>query len=446
MVGRRIARLVVVALLAALVGALAAAPASAERIRPPGKKAQHIKTQLEKRLQGRGLDNVDVRRCLFAQRMLRGKRAIECTWYAEGVLPGPQPYRCHGDSLHGKRSDGRVGFIRISACLNKAPVQIPVAPAPTHEPTFGYNDEWHNASATMLDLFDRLQPDFARFGLDWSAVERSRGNYDWSIYDRIYADLRARGIRPLWTLGNAPCFYQDGPCRGKARPGEAHYDRMADFAAATARRYPDIAAFEVLNEPNTAKYWGSNPEPDLYAELFKKVAAAVERADSDLPVYFGSLSPHRESDADGSTISAAEFLSQGYDLGAVQMSDGISTHPYPGKDANLEQEVSIRLGDLYQVMSNEGDVSSTGYKKPLVITETGVSTRDGYTPEQQAESLVRIYDLVRRIPMVEMLIFHRFRDAQGDNVFEPGYGSVTETLQPKPAYCATGATRGLNVC
>jgi hypothetical protein len=98
-------------------------------------------------------------------------------------------------------------------------------------------------------------------------------------------------------------------------------------------------------------------------------------------------------------------------------------------------------------MSNEGDITADGgYKRPLVITETGVSTLDGYSPEQQADSLVRIYNLVRRIPMVEMLIFHRFRDAQGDNALEPGYGSVENNGTPKPAYCAVGATRGFTVC
>ncbi len=250
---------------------------------------------------------------------------------------------------------------------------------------------------------------------------------------------------PLWTIGNAPCFYQDGACKGKARPGPQFYDEMGNFAAAAARRYPDIGGFEVLNEPNIAKYWGGVPEPDLYAEMFKEVAKAVDQADPGLPIYFGSMSPHRESDEN--TVSAAEFLAQGYDLGAVQMSDGIATHPYPGKDANLEQEVSIRLGDLYQVMSNAGDITDGGgFKRPLVITETGISTLDGYTPEQQAESLVRIYELVRRVPLVEMLIFHRFRDANGDNALEPGYGSVLSNGSPKPAYCAIGATRGLTVC
>ena len=57
-----------------------------------------------------------------------------------------------------------------------------------------------------------------------------------------------------------------------------------------------------------------------------------------------------------------------------------------------------------------------------------------------------IYDAVRRIPQVKTLIFHRFRDAQGDNEYEPGYGSVDTNGNAEPAYCAVGTTRGLSVC
>ena len=432
------------ALLAALIGAVAAAPASADRIRPPGKKAKKIKSQLQKRLEARGLENVDIRRCLIAKGKVRGKRAVNCTWYAEGILPGPQPYRCHGDSLHGKRSDGRPGFIRISACVNKARTQMPISDVPVHEPRFGYNDDWYTqASFSLLDLYDRLQPEFARFGLDWSAVERNRGNYDWGIYDRIYDQLIARGIRPIWTIGAAPCFYQDSPCRNPGRPSSEHYDEMAKFAAAVARRYPEIGAFEVLNEPNTGKYWGGIPEPDLYAELFIEVEKAVQDADPRLPVLFGSLSPHAE--ADDNTVPAAEFLAQGYDKGAVQRSDGIATHPYPGTGPgeNHAEGMAKRLGDIWEVMLLERD-----QERPLWITETGVSTHGSraFSLEEQAAALVQIYDTVRRIPQVKVLILHRFRDAQGDNEFEPGYGSVDMGGSPKPAFCAIGATRGLSVC
>jgi hypothetical protein len=313
--------MIVVALLAALVGALAAAPASADRLRPPGKKAQHIKSQLQKRLEARGLENVDIRRCLIDRKKVRGKNAVLCTWYAEGILPGPQPYRCHGDALHGKLSTGRVGFVRISTCANKAPVQMPISPEPVHEPGFGYNEDFHTPSTlALIDLYDRLQPEYARWVFDWAAVERERGRYDWRIYDEAYAALNARGIRPIWAIASAPCFYQDNPCRTAGRPAAEHYDEMAKFAAALARRYPNIAAFEVLNEPNIGKYWGGIPEPDLYAKLFIEVEKAVQEADPDLPVLFGSMSPHAE--ADENTVPAAEFLAQGYDLGAVQRSDG----------------------------------------------------------------------------------------------------------------------------
>ena len=437
------------ALVVLATGALVA-PASADRLRPPGAKAKKIKSQLQKRLEGRGLESVDIRRCLIAKQRLRGKKAVECTWYAEGTLPGEQPYRCHGDSLYGKLSDGCVGFVRISTCVNKARVQIPVEPTPVHEPLFGYNDEWYAASTALLDSFDRLEPDLARVALRWTAVETRRGSYDWDLYDRAYASLIGRGIRPVFLLVSSPCFAQADQSKCPPResatnvvPTSEFYDEMGDFAAAAVRRYPQTAAIEVWNEPNIQKYWGSVPEPDLYAEMFKKVQAAVEDANRDMPVLFGSLSPHAESD--DNTVAAAEFLAQGYDLGAVQRSDAIATHPYPGTFPTEDHAEGVRkrLGDLYEVMLLEDDAS-----RPLWITETGVSTFGdrAFTGDEQATALVAIYDVIRRIPQVPVLIFHRFRDDQGDNEFELGYGSVNNAGMPKPAYCAVGATRGLTVC
>jgi hypothetical protein len=431
--------------LIALVGAAFAAPASADRLRPPGAKAKKIKAGLQKRLEDRGLENVDVRRCTYAAKRLRGKKAVECTWYAEGVLPGEQPYRCHGDSLHGMLSDNSMGFVRISTCVNKARTQIPISPTPVHEPLFGFNDEWHYANDALLDTYARLRPDYTRSGLAWVEVEYKQGTYDWSVYDALYSQLISRGIRPIWTVSAAPCWAQGktAPCDKKDKPTPQHYDEMGDFAAAAARRYPQIAAFEVWNEPNLGKYWGGTPEPDLYAEMFKAVEAAVEKADPGLPVLFGTLGPHAESDEN--TVAAAEFLAQGYDLGAVQKSDGISTHPYPGSAPGEDHAEGVRkrLGDLWEVMSLEGDAD-----RPLWITETGVSTVGdrAFSGEEQAQALVAIYDLIRRVPQVKVLVFHRFRDAVGDNDMEPGYGSVDATGAPKPAYCALGATRGLSVC
>lgn len=438
----------VLALLALGGGAIADTASADHRKRPPGKKAKQIKKQLTKRLVKRGLDNAELRRCLMEKKKIRKKHAVHCTWYAEGVLPGPQPYRCRGDALHGKLSTGKTGFIRISSCVNKARVQIPVEPAPVHEPLFGYNDEWHmpnQIGPAFFGAFDRLEPDLARSGLEWQAVEYKRGTYDWRVYDRLYAELRSRGIAPLWSVTAAPCFAQPNPndCKNAMRPSPEFYDEMGEFAAAAVRRYPGIGAMEVWNEPNAGKYWGGRAEPDLYAAMFNTVRDAIKQADPGLPVLFGSLSPHATSE--DNTVSAAEFLQHGYDKGAVQRADGISTHPYPGTAPGEDSGVAVskRLGDLWAVMQRERD---TG--RPLWITETGVSTygEGAFTPEQQAEALVQIYDVVRRIPQVKTLLFHRFRDSVGDNAFEPGYGSVDQGGNPKPAYCALGATRGLSVC
>ena len=415
----------VLALLVALAAGLAASPASAERKRPPGKKAQHIKSQLQKRLETRGLENVDIRRCLIDERKVRGKTAVNCTWYAEGILPGPQPYRCHGDSLHGKLSTGRVGFIRISTCSNKAPVQIPVAPEPiTRAPVRLQRRVAHR---------ERLAPRHLRSapaGLTRAPASSGRpsspaaATYDWGDLRPALPEPDLARDHAAVDVCTAPCFAQENPCncQNKTRPSPEFYDEMGDFAAAAVKRYPLIGGIEVWNEPNAGKYWGGQPEPDLYADMFKKVQETVEKADPDMPVLFGSLSPHAESDA--TTVAAAEFLAQGYDLGAVQMSDGISTHPYPGtgpgrgpRPAVLEAPRRPLGGDAPRARHRAAPVDHGGRASPP-------SAPAPSRPTSRPQALAQIYDAARRIPQIKTLIFHRFRDAQGDNEFEPGYGSV----------------------
>ncbi len=442
--GRRAIALISLALLAALVGVCVAAPASADRLRPPGKKAQRIKSQLQNRLEARGLDNVDVRRCVFAKKV-RGANTIRCTWYSEGVNPGPQPYRCHGSALYGKLPSGKLGFIGISRCKNQAPTLIPAAANRVSEPLFGYADAWDQSSQSLLDTFGRLRPDLARSGFAWTTVESKRGSYDWWAYDALYAELLSRGIRPLWIVYAAPCWAQKRPskCVRTGKPAPKHYDELADFAAAAAQRYPEIGALEILNEPNMKKYWGGRSNPKLYAELFKTVEEEVEKVDPSLPVLFGGLSPHAKSR--GGTLAAAKFLRRGYKFKAVRQSDGISTHPFPGTAPREDVATAIRkrLGDLWKVMRRKRDT-----QRPLWITETGVSTvgSRAHSGEEQARALTEIVEVTRRIPQVKALILHRFQDAHGDNRFETGYGSVDSEGRPKPAYCAIGRSRGLTVC
>jgi len=79
------------------------------------------------------------------------------------------------------------------------------------------------------------------------------------------------------------------------------------------------------------------------------------------------------------------------------------------------------------------------------VTETGVSNTgdEGFSADQQADALARMYTLFRRIAHpIPLVVYHRFVDQPGHTrVKGQGYGVVSGGGQPKPAYCAVAAAR-----
>ena len=89
--------------------------------------------------------------------------------------------------------------------------------------------------------------------------------------------------------------------------------------------------------------------------------------------------------------------------------------------------------------------------KQMWITESGISTagQDGYTQAQQADALVRVYNLYRRVVGLDIpvVIMHRYQDqAQSGFPNERGYGVFGSNGAPKQSYCALAAARGKHPC
>ncbi len=398
-----------------------------------------VKKSLKRQLNKRGYDNIKVSGCND------NKRRYICRWYAQGLWPGEVPYKCREKA----RFKIRKHKWRVPTCDNRLDAQIPLRAQPGPHPRFGYNELWNQ----HLDDLGTLPPgavDTPRTGLTWHAIEREQGQYKWAFSDNIYHRMLAQGVRPLWVLGAPPCWAQDKPagCNepAPAHPTRDHWDEFAAFAAAAAQRYPESVGMEVINEPNTSKFWGSGVDPDAYSEMFKLVADAIHEANPDMPVVTGGLASSYTDDANG--LSTATFLNKLYQHGAPQHADAIGIHVYPHKPYNSDYigSVRIRLAQELAIMQSHGDAS-----RPMWITETGISTagQDGYTQDQQANALVRIYNLYRRVLglNIPVVIVHRFQD-QPLSGFpnERGYGVFDRDGNPKKAYCALAANRGKHPC
>ena len=129
----------------------------------------------------------------------------------------------------------------------------------------------------------------------WETIERSgKGQFDWSIADRVVSDVNANGLNLLARLSTDPdlaTFWAGAPPQNG--------DDFAAFAGAVAARYNCqagsmgcIQAFQVWNEPNLAREWGGNrPNPAEYVEFLRKAYTAIKAGNPNAIVISAGMAP-----------------------------------------------------------------------------------------------------------------------------------------------------------
>ena len=290
------------------------------------------------------------------------------------------------------------------------------------------------------DLLADAGADVDRVQISWKRLEPQDGQYDFAVYDAIYAADIARGVRPLFIFAFAPDWASTGVCDGiasgcHAPPARAHYDDAAETVAEIARRYPEAAGIEIWNEPNTPYFWRPAPDPAAYAELLDVSMDAVRAVDPGMPVAGGSMA----SGAAGSVgkISAPHFLQAMYQSPTGAAPDAISVHVYPDPTAESAVAWVERLSGIRDAFGSS--------ETPIWITETGVSTTGpgAMSEDGQASMLAGLDAGLRSVPGVEMLLFHTLVEPpRGSSSPETGFGVVGAGLRRKPAYCSLASAWG----
>ncbi len=340
-----------------------------------------------------------------------------------------------------------AGALAVAAAIAPAPFAERAAGGSEPEPLFGYNEDW----GTEDDRFARAAAggaDISRAVISWSAVEPRPGEFSWERYDALYARMTEAGTRPLWVLADAPCWAwaKNGKsCGGGERiarpPHRKHDDDWAAFAAAVAERYPETAAIQSWNEPNLVDFWKPKPNAKRAAEITAAADEAVGAVDPDLPVLFGGLAPLYETIPKKREIAYDEFLRDAYEAVGPDHWDAVAMHPFP-RFRNREGFLGDIVDHLKKVRVALAKSRARG--TPIWVTEIGLSTAGPfpYTPEEQADGLVRIYERLARMSDVPAVIVHRLVDVAESDRAEAGWGVIRADGEPKPAYCALADARG----
>lgn len=295
----------------------------------------------------------------------------------------------------------------------------------------GVNIHFNRGHEKDLDLIAAGGFKFIRMDLGWAGIERRKGEYDWTAYDELTANLEQRGLRAIYILDYSNPLYEEmvvsrNPVFGgeqkdtasPQRPGSvAAFAQWSAAAAVHFRGRPVI--WEIWNEPNIS-FWKPKPDVAQYNTLALATCRAIREAVPEAVIVGPATSEFPWA-----------FLDSFLASGILHYLDAVSVHPYRSYAKGPET-----AGEDYQKLRDL--IAKNSPKPPPIISgEWGYAAHTkGVSAEIQAAFLVRqqLANLHFGIPIS---IWYDWKN-DGDNPAEreDNFGTVMPDLRPKPAYQA----------
>lgn len=259
---------------------------------------------------------------------------------------------------------------------------------------------------------------WAQYGIYWKDAEPARGSYNWGDVDNIVNSARAAGLNVLIRVSRSPAWARDPNCSASSPfidtcpPRDpADFGRFTGALAAHVRSLtPYSVAYELWNEPNTDNEWGGMcPQPDRYAAMVRAAYPYIKGADSSALVLAGSITTvGQRLRPNACAVDDLAFIEGMYQAGARPYFDILADHPYgfgSAPESDPSNKLVFRRAERHRdLMVQYGDSA-----KKIWATEMGwpVDPRtEGsscarpdwyfiYTPQQQADYLVRAFNWAR---------------------------------------------------
>lgn len=299
----------------------------------------------------------------------------------------------------------------------------------------GVNIHFVTGHERDLDLIAAAGFKFVRMDFTWWAIERKAGEYDWSAYDELTANLDERGIRALYILDYSNRLYEEevtskNPIGGqlhKTTASPQHPESVAAFAkwaGAAAKRYAGRKIiWEIWNEPNI-HFWQPKPDVQQYIALALATCNAIREADPQATIV-----------APATSGFPWEFLEAFFKSGVLDQLDAVSVHPYRNATKPPETAAADYL-KLRELIDRHLPEAKRG-KLPILSGEWGYSSHEkGVSLETQAAFAARqqLSNLLNGIPLSIWYDWKNDGDDPKEN--EHNFGTVLPDLKPKPAYLA----------
>lgn len=294
---------------------------------------------------------------------------------------------------------------------------------------FGHEDTLDALTKAIIAKIQWLRDD----GFSWVNVETVQGTWTWDHTDMFTSltptfDILASLVTaPSWANGRTDSDWKCGdPKAWWWMPSDAA--PYGQYAYQTAKRYPQVKAWEIWNEPNLYAFDPPVPDAVKYVNLLKAAYTNIKSANPSALVVGGAFGqmPTNYFRVDAwcgsyveADISPPDFLRWMYAAGAKGYFDVLSVHLY-GADSNQLQQ----LQTLRDIMLANGD------DKPIWVTEIGYSTSPGQlTQEQQAQSVSTDIPLLRSLGHVQKIFYNRLVDTDGNSSADADMGLLQGKLE-----------------
>ena len=172
-----------------------------------------------------------------------------------------------------------------------------------------------------LDAVAKTNARWMRVHIDWHAIEKVQGQFDWGYVDHWIDGARQRGMKVLGLIVNTPEW-------AKA-PGTALYGPpinaadYATFAATVVNALGSRVGLGDLERAQPPAFLGfAERQAAVYTGLLKAAYPAIKSVQPDATVIAAGLSPAVGVDA------PPNFLNDMYLNGAKGYFDAIAMHPY----------------------------------------------------------------------------------------------------------------------
>ncbi len=298
----------------------------------------------------------------------------------------------------------------------------------------GVNIHFNRGHERDLDLIAAAGIKVVRMDLGWAGIERRPGEYDWSAYDELTANLEKRGLQPLYILDYSNPLYEESvvtrdPITGREQRDTASPQRpesvaaFARWAAAAAERYRGRRViWEIWNEPNIS-FWKPRPDVAQYNTLALATCRAIRAAD-----------PRATLIGPATSEIPLKFLEEHFACGILEYLDGVSVHPYRNyaKPPETAAEEYAKLRALIARYAPPGKQDL-----PILSGEWGYASHTrGVSLTTQAAFAAR-QQLANLLAGVPLSVWYDWKnDGPDPDEREHNFGLVYPDLSPKLAYHA----------